>query len=156
MFIDKNSNIPLLICRLFVTPVEDVRVFPEGSSRFFRSIIFFSGKGWKEIYFTPGSAVFKEKEKEEDAGVLIEQSAKFIFPGDDSDNLSLFDQLQGRQLLVLVDLNMGLSKVFGDLENGTRLKRVSEISSKTATCECELTCVSQDWAWRLETGPPTL
>ena len=154
MFINKSDYPLISVCRLFITPVEDVSAFTEGTDRFQRSITFKQGKSWKEIYFPPGSALFKEKEKEENAGVLIEQSLKFTFPGEDNDHSSLIAEVSGRGLIVLMNVSQGLPRVFGSPENGAILKRNMEISSKISGSEYEITCLAQDSAWRLQTGAP--
>lgn len=155
MFIDKNSITLLTICRLYVAPIVDVSSFNDGSSRFYKIITFKSLKRWLEIYFTPGSAQFTEKEKEEDAGNLVEQSLKFTFPGEDLDSTSLLVQLERQQLIVLMSIDGTFPKVFGSLENGARLKRSSQITPKGSATECEIICSAQQFSWKLETGAPT-
>lgn len=155
MFIDKNSKTILTICRLYVAPIVDVSSFNDGSNRFCKTITFKSGKDWLEIYLTPGSAQFTEKEKEEEAGNLVEQSLKFTFPGEDTDTTSLLAQLERQQLIVLMSIDGNFPKVFGSLENGARLKRSSQIILKGSTTECEIICSAQQFSWKLETGAPT-
>jgi hypothetical protein len=154
MYIDKNSSRLLPVCKIFVVPVTDVNTFAEGSSRFRRTITLKTGKEWLEIYFTAGTAKYNEKEKEEDAGSLIEQTLKFSFPGEDSDTASLIASISLRQLIVLMSISGSTPKVFGSLENGARLKINRELSAKGSSTECEISCKSEYFAWWLQTGAP--
>ncbi|TSA24361.1 MAG: hypothetical protein D4R67_12000 [Bacteroidetes bacterium] len=156
MFIDKNTNDLLIISRLFITPIDDVSSFSDGTDRFRKTITFKTGKAWKEIYLSPGITQFSEKEKEEEAGTLVEQTLKFSFPGEDSDTGSLIEEIERRQLIVLMSIDGSTPKVFGCLENGARLKRLTQISPKGSTTECEITCTAQQFSWWLQTGAPPL
>ena len=82
MSIPKNSNLIPAICEINWALLDDVDSITATPDRFHRQIAFKCGKNWQEIYFTPGSIEFTEKSKDTDAGELIEQSLKFMFPGE--------------------------------------------------------------------------
>ncbi|MFZ4522998.1 MAG: hypothetical protein ACOYNC_14910 [Bacteroidales bacterium] len=141
MSIMKNSNLVLSVCRIFVTPIDEVAAIIS-VNQFCRSVTLKNGKSWQELYFTPGTAEFGEKPKENDAGDLIEQSLKFIFPGEDSSNLFSFDALQGRPVLVKIEVSSGVIKLMGDLENGAKLSVGFQISQKASGSQMELSSLA--------------
>lgn len=149
MSIDKNSVRLLLPCEIFLVLVSEVDTFSDGTSRFNKNITFLPGKSWRKIYYTPATADFTETDKDDDPGPFVEQSLKFIIPGEDDDTPLLLDEISNRTLIVCMKFTNGQPKVFGCPENGARLKRTSRISSKATSSEIEINCRAQDHAWWL-------
>ena len=141
MSITKNSNLVLSMCRIFVAPAADVATIIS-PGQYSRLVNFKSGKSWQEIYFTPGTAEFCEKPKENDAGELIDQSLKFTVPGEDPANLPAFEALQGRPLLVKMEISSGVSKLMGETENGAKLSRLFQIAQKASGSQVEISCLA--------------
>lgn len=148
MIIGKNLNLTPAVCRIFFAPVDDVNSISPIPDRFHRHLAFKyripepTELSWKEIYFTAGTAEFNEKSKDTDSGELIEQSLKFIFPGEDEANLAALDLIAGRPVLVKVQYSAGMSKLIGDLDNGAKLSQVIQISNKISGSQLEFTCLA--------------
>jgi hypothetical protein len=142
MSIIKNSNLTPAVCEIFVAHLNDVDSISTSPDRFHRHVSFNIGKNWQEIYFTPGTAELSEKSKDTDSGELIEQSLKFIFPGEDESNLAALDLIAGRPVLVKVQYSIGLSKLIGDLDNGSKLSQNTQVSNKISGSQLEFTCLA--------------
>ncbi len=142
MVVNKNSNLIPLVCKIYFALQQDVDSISLVPDRFHRLITFKGGKIWNEIYFTPATAEFSEKPKDTEAGQLIEQSLKFIFPGEDDLNLASFDAIIGRPVLVRIQFSTGESKLIGDIGNGSKLSQVTQVSSKATGSQFEFTCTA--------------
>lgn len=147
MNIVKNSNLAVIITRIFYTyPDVPIRILNHGD-RFHKDIEYDNTKTlWTEVYVTPGTASFEEKEKENDAGVLYEQKLKFIYPGE-SDTDSLSFAMVRRPVIVKIMFNAGLPKMFGCEENPAKFERLLKTSSKDSGSECMFSCLSSEPAW---------
>lgn len=131
-----------MVCKIFFAPLSDVGSITNAADRFHRTVTFKTGKAWQEIYFTPGTAELTEKPKDTDAGQLIEQSLKFIFPGDDDDNLYYFDDILNRPALVKIQFQDASSKLLGDLTNGAKLSQTAQFSAKGSSSQLEFLCMA--------------
>jgi len=140
--IKKNTLLIPSVCKISFAPFDDVDTISSAPDRFHRHIDFKSEKAWQEIYFTPGTAEFNEKAKDTDAGELIEQSLKFIFPGEDETNLSDLDAITGRPVLVKIEFATGSAKLLGEFGNGAKLSRVSQVSTKSTGSQLEFSCLA--------------
>ncbi|MEI7723460.1 MAG: hypothetical protein WCK09_00290 [Bacteroidota bacterium] len=140
MTIQKNSNLIPSVCKISVVPVSEVSYLGNTTDRFHKSIDFSGSIGWTGIYFTPGTAEFVEKPKDTDAGDLLEQSLKFIFPGEDDANVSALDALVGPPVLVKIEYTTGAAKIMGDMVNGAKLSLTNQVASKGAGYQFEFTC----------------
>lgn len=151
MSIDKNLNrIPVIsyIAYVLHDSIDQINIY--NNDRFTKRIILKTNKAPDEIYFTPGSAVFEEKDKQDDAGMLYEQSLKFFFPGEDTDNAALLDAIRNRPLIIVFYYTDGTMKFFGCIENGARFSKSSKIEAKNSGSEFSFSCISQEPAWGLQ------
>ena len=146
---NKNSNLVPAVCGISCAPLDDVDAITSTPDRFHRHVGLKTGKSWEHIYFTPGTAEFTEKPKDTEAGELIEQSLKCIFPGDDDANLAAFDLISARPLLVIVQFNTGDGKIMGDLGNGAKLAQTSQFSAKGSGSQLEFSCMATYRACRV-------
>ncbi len=142
MTIAKNSNLIPTICKIFFAPISDIYSISIVTDRFHRLVTFKNSKAWQEVYFTPGSADFTEKPKDTDPGELIEQSLKFMFPGEDDTNLVALDAILGRPGLVKIEYTGDVSKLMGDLENGAKITQNYQISAKGTGSQLEASCMA--------------
>lgn len=142
MTIAKNTNLTPSICKIFFSPLEDIDTISSSPDRFHRFMYFETGKDWQEIYFTPGTAEFVEKPKDNDSGELIEQSLKFIFPGEDSGNLASLDAILNRPAVVKLQYPDGTSKLLGEIGNGAKLSQILQVSSKASGSQMEFFCMA--------------
>jgi hypothetical protein len=140
MAIAKNSNLIPAVCKIYFATLEDVESVLSTIDRFHLYVTFNNGKAWNEIYFTPGTAEFQEKQKENEAGDLIEQSLKFNFPGEDDTNMAALDSILNRPALVKMQFSTGVSKIIGDLTNGAKLSQTNQVSSKATGSQFEFSC----------------
>jgi hypothetical protein len=135
----KNSNLIQAICEIYILPVEDVSSVT-ATNRFNKVVTLLQGKTLQQLYFTPGTAELVEKPKETDAGLLVEQSLKFLIPGEDSATFSNIDAFMNRPLLVFMRYSDNNFKLMGDTDNGAKLSQLSQISSKQSGSQLELSC----------------
>ena len=141
MSIIKNSNLLISVCRIFFVSLDDVSNVLMVPDRFHRTVILKSGTQWQEIYFTAGTAEFTEKSKVTDAGELIDQSLKFIFPGEDESNLLNMDSILGPPVIVKIGMPLGY-KIIGDINCGAKLQQNYQISAKSTGSQFEFTCTA--------------
>lgn len=148
----KNSNLAITITSIWYTYPEIPISITNHNDRFHKDIEYNEGETlWTEIYATPGSASFEEKEDpKNDAGLLFEQKLKFLYPGEDDTDTSLFDAVR-RSLIIKIVFNKGLSKMFGSAENPVKCERLSKASAKDSSSECTFTCLSSEPAWWIST-----
>lgn len=146
MAISKNSNLLPLICGIYYAlPEEVVSLSYSSTDLYHKTIVFKTGKAWKQIYFTPGSAEFTENDKSSDPGILSEQTLKFIFPGEDENNNKDIDLIKDRPVLVKIFYpSINLSKIMGTLENGARLISNLTTSPKSSGREMIFACLGDE------------
>jgi len=147
MTIQKNSSLIPIICSIWVTLCTDVSIMVNGTDRFHKLIRLKNSGSWRQIYFTPSTAEFIEKPKQDDPGIGYEQSLKFNFPGEDSGNNLEFDEIQDRPLIVLIRYSDEKLKLFGSTDNGARLIRNSQTSNKLSGSEIIITCNATEPSW---------
>lgn len=158
MALDKNINRLPVISKIFYGLISSVdKITLHNNDRFTKNIILLEKETFPEVYFTAVSAVFEEKDKQEDAGLLYEQTLKFNFPGEDPDNSSVIDAIRNRQLMIVFQYEDGAMKFFGSPDNGARFAKSTKIDGKISSSEFSFTCTSQEPAWWLnyigETDP---
>lgn len=156
----KNSNLAVTITRIFYTYPDVPISIKNHGNRFKKDIGYDNTKTlWTEIYTTPGSASFEEKEKENDAGILYEQKLKFVYPGESDTDTSSFDLVR-RPVIVKIMFNEGLPKMFGCAANPAKIERLLKTSAKDSGSECTFSCLSSEPAWwisgEFESGHSTL
>ncbi len=143
----KNSNLAVNITRIFYTYPDIPVSILNHADRFHKDIHYDNTKTlWTEIYATPGSVSFEEKEKESDAGVLFEQNLKFIYPGEDDTDSSVFDIIR-RPVIIKIVFNKGFPKMFGCAANPAKIERLLKTSAKDSGSECTFYCLSSEPAW---------
>ena len=101
---------------------------------------------WETIYFTPGTAVFTEVQKEEDPGQLFTQILKFLFPGEISTNAATFDELLQRPLLIAMYLTNSQTKILGTAGNPARMSKALKTDEKGTVWEFTVVCYDNDQA----------
>jgi len=147
MQIDKNINLAMVVTGIFYLPTEVPIEIDNGTDKFHKKVFLAHNVFFKELYFTPGSATFEEKEKEEDAGITFTQELKFKLPGEDDDTTALLSDLRGRPLVVKFVYGDGRKKLIGLPANPARFTRTNQISQKTASADISFICVAQESAW---------
>ncbi len=142
MTIPKNTTLIPTVCKIYFAPLTDIDAIANSSDRFHRSVTFETGKAWQEIYLTPGSAEFIEKPKDAEAGELIEQSLRFLFPGDGDGNLTSLDAILNRPSLVKIQFHDSTAKLMGDIGNGAKLTQLLQFSAKGSGSTLEFSCMA--------------
>ncbi|MEI6900671.1 MAG: hypothetical protein WCL00_12400 [Bacteroidota bacterium] len=102
---------------------------------------------WDEIYFTPGTAVFTEVQKEEDPGQLYTQTLKFLFPGEALTNATAFDELLNRPLLIAMFSTNSMTKILGTSDNPARMSKSLKTDERGTTWEFTVVCFDKDQAY---------
>lgn len=147
MEIDKNATLVNIITGIsYMYPTVPISV-TSSPDKYHKVIFLGENISFNKIYFTPGTAKFTEKEKDEDAGTIYEQEVKFIFPGDDDDTNSLLDILRNRPLLIKITFDNLKRKLIGIPENPAKFQRVQQINDKNSSHEITFTCKANEQAW---------
>ncbi len=153
MSILKNTNLNSIICGILYCFPEEVLSIADGRSEYHKIITLVTGKTWKQIYFTPGSADFQEPQKIDDPGSVFEQKLKFVFPGENESNAITISEISNRPILVLLTYNIGRAKFIGDLDNPARLLPTVQTNPKVTNRQMEITCTAISTAkWMDTTG----
>jgi hypothetical protein len=142
MSIDKNSNRIPEICSLNYVRIDEIDSILQGTDQYHQVITLKNGSSWKKIYFTPGSGEFTEVEKTDDSGNYFEISLKADFPGEDEDNLSYFNDIIERPLVILVRFSFNKSKIIGSLENPAKAVTSKQITQKAKGSNLQFLCKS--------------
>ena len=146
MLISKNATLIPTICRIrfvFANLVTTIRM-PLGHTVDIANI---PPSSWDELYFTPGSAVFTEQQKEEDPGQLYTQTLKFLFPGEAVTNATAFDQLLNRPLLMSLYYTNSMIKILGTSDNPARMTKSLKTDERGTTWEFTVVCYDKDQAY---------
>ena len=147
----KNSNLAITITGVFYCYPDVPVSITNHIDQFHKDIVYVEHTSlWTKVYSTPGSASFEEKEKDNDAGVLFEQTLKFLHPGEDDANTDSFEDMR-RPLIVKITYNKGLPKMFGCSGNPAKFERLSKTSAKDSASECIFYCLASEPAWWIST-----
>jgi hypothetical protein len=84
-------------------------------------IILKTGKTWKEIYFTPGSAMLTTQESTPFTGRLIESKFEMQIPGGSATELAAIVAMCGRPVVLSLTFMSGAVKVCGGKTRKLRL-----------------------------------
>ena len=152
MSIDKNSNRIPEICSINYVRTDEVDSIIQGSDLYHQVITLKNGHSWKKIYFTPDTGEFTETEKPDDSGNYFEISLKADFPGEDEDNLSFFNDITERPLIVLVRLSFNESKILGSLDNPAKCIIKKQLVQKTKGSNLEFATKSNSKSLWFEAG----
>ena len=85
------------------------------------SITLLSGKSWKPIYFTPGSALLTSKETNPFEGKIIENTFEMKVPGGSSDLTSELEFITGRSIVLKLTFENGDILICGGRTRKLRL-----------------------------------
>lgn len=146
MIIPKNTNLVQLICKLYYGLPDEISSIYEDPAKdeFHKIVTFKTGKVWKDLYFTPGSADFQEQEKQDDAGPVFDQALKFILPGEDDTLEALLDVLRTRCVVIRMEYMSGASKLIGDLDHVPVFLQKIITNTKMTGIEVTFTLLSSD------------
>ncbi len=119
MTIAKNRpNDPIVSCE-YVFPGEIASETRISENKV--SINLGSGKVWKPIYFTPGSALLIEQESMPFGGRLFESKFDMKIPGDSADMKAELNRICGRSIVLKLTLESGATLVCGGRNRKLRL-----------------------------------
>ena len=150
MSIQKNENLFSNISKIFYAEI------PEGVTSDISTITdngdgtvsatFNSGKDWKEIYMTKGSASFSQKHKIVDEGDIFEQTLSFNFPGESLESQNQLKSLLRKPLVLKIETThcgIVFSKMVGSLETpvfySENLKSAEYNANRDISLYCEST-----------------
>ena len=151
MTLSKNQNLLSTICNVYFAFPEEISSYVDGADPYHVVITFKTGKAWKEIYFTPGSAEVTENLKAAEQGVLHDQLLKFIFPGEDDGNLRDLELMKDRPVILKMYFpSANKSKIMGTMENGARLIFNFSTSQKSTGWEMAFSCLADEPACWLQ------
>ncbi len=123
MIYKKNDNLNPQICKVEISPVQDVLSVNFGENPVYCSVNFKpGGLGWNLVYASPGKIHFEEEQQDDPAGPFFIQKLEFLFPGEDESTRSMLDNMENQRYLVSITFNSGIRKLLGDLENPCTLK----------------------------------
>lgn len=113
-----RSNDPIVSCE-YVFPGEinaETRISENKVS-----IVLGTGKVWKPIYFTPGSAILTENESMPFGGRLFESKFDMNLPGGSADMKSELNRICGRSIVLKLTLESGAKLICGGKNRKLRL-----------------------------------
>ena len=114
---DKIHTIPLNICKLYFTDVQNIATFKKGSTAAHRKLQFKSNYTWEELYFSKSNYDFTENQERLEPGVLNKQNLLLSYPGEDVSCRYDFLRLSNIKTIVRMDYGTGLMKLLGTLDN---------------------------------------
>lgn len=117
MNLTKNKNLAPVIAKVFYAYTYNVGEIGNGVDDNHKVVLFKNGTDWTEVYKVPRDADFEEVVKKSDAGKLYDQKLPISFPGDDDTNVSDFEELEDRPLLIMFQYDNGKRRFFGSLDN---------------------------------------
>jgi hypothetical protein len=141
----KNKNLVVNVCRVFYALCSEV-AFKDGTDRFHKTIRFPQGLGWKEIYYTTGTAEYSEGSKINDPGNTYVQLLNVVFPGIGQTNTKSIDDLFS-PLVLLMKLSTGEYMIFGSPSIPSRLNVSLAAGAKNSNFQLQFSCTSQEPAW---------
>lgn len=147
MSTDKNSNLILNIKKIEYTKVSNLRSVTVNAANYNASLNWVAGVSWTEIYFSPGTAKFAEKEKETEAGNYFDQQLECFYPGEDSDNVVSFEELKALPVVIRITLCNGNQKLLGSPDNPAKIKTGLSISAKDSGCSIKFNRTGQRAPW---------
>ena len=121
------ANDPIVGCAyVFVNEIEaETQV---GASRV--AITLISGKEWKPIYFTPGSALLTSTGSSSFVGSIVENKFEMKVPGGSSDLTSEITRLCGRSIVLKLTLESGAVLVCGGKARKLRILSVAQVGTQ--------------------------
>ena len=147
MAFDKNSNLAEVITSIgYLYPTVPSSII-DGTDKYHKQIYVAEFVTFNNIYFTAGTAKFSESDKDDPAGVFIEQELKCIVPGEDDDTLSLMDALRAQPLILCIEFMNGTKKLMGHIDNPAKLTRKQQITDKLNATELTFYCGALESAW---------
>jgi hypothetical protein len=114
---EKNANILNPVIGFEYCYIEQVDHITESGNKI--TVGLFSGD-WTRVYFTPGTASFKELPNPNDGGVSIMQNFEMQHPGEDVDDAAEWNSLCSRPVIVRL-IYAGGNKIIGTTDNPVRL-----------------------------------
>lgn len=145
--IEKSNYLNPTVCAVFCAFVGDISAVSY-VSKFYRSVVFSSGKDWKGVYFTPTKARFAEPPARNTAGVIYAQRLVLPFPGDDESILTSFDNWENQRFIVKVVFSNGTSKLIGSKTNPATF--LMDFSTESGGSQITFQCDSQSRAYLLQ------
>jgi len=145
--INKNENLAQPITGIHYLYPDTPLSIVDGDDKFHKKIYLPDDVSFNEIYFTPGTGKFTESDKDDNAGIFIEQELKCVIPGEDDGTPESIDAIRDRPLLIKISFQNSTSKLVGLKENPVRLLRKQQITEKINASELTFTCNSLASAW---------
>lgn len=148
--ITKSTNLAINICKISYQKSRNVDSIIRGSSKNKVEITFEGDHEWEPIYFSPGTADFKETPGKKDAGPYFNQKLSFKFPGMDDTQLDDFNNWENERFVVKIEYGNGLVRLMGS-NDIPAIFEVNHKSNSTATnSDLEFTCKSSHRSMILE------
>jgi hypothetical protein len=101
------------------------------------TVVFVGQNAWKNFYATLLTAELTEDTDATEAGNLFEQTAKLVFPGDDSSSRKSIAALEQKAVLLKLTYANGTSKIIGSIERPAYM--LPKFSSKSYDTYKEIT-----------------
>lgn len=124
-----NSNDPIVGCEyVFSSEIDWEQRISESKI----TIVLVTGKLWKPIYFTPGSALLTSDESMTPAGRLIESKFQINIPGGSVELSSDITLVCGRSIAIKITFGSGNAIVCGGKNRKLRLKNSGSMGQKSS------------------------
>ena len=111
----KNSQIAYL-CKLSYQFKSNIISILPNPDAFHSEVVFSSGSEWLDIYFTQNKIDYSEPSILDVNGIYFDKKLKLTFPNEAENNLSFFQSLENKELIIRMEYSNGNAKLFGNLD----------------------------------------
>lgn len=111
-----NSLVPMITHIMYQFP-ENIESYSPGSKHHHVEVILKDDKYWIPVYFAPGSAEYSEPSIEDPNGKIFNQQLKFRVPGDNTDELTMLENIDTLPVILKITYSNGNEKIMGEPEN---------------------------------------
>ena len=139
-----NSNDPIIGCEYVLSSEIDSESRISSSKI---AIVLVTGKLWKPIYFTPGSAVLTTEESMPPAGRLIESKFQMNTPGSSDSLSSDITIVCGRSVAIKLTFKSGTAIICGGKNRKLRLQDAGSMGQKSGHVIGFVYKSSKDFMW---------
>ena len=138
-----TENLPGVF-KFWFAPTTFINSISEASDFLISSISWDSGKDWYQGWSLQGQLLTMEENEETEHGTLYNCSLKVIYPGDDSDIVSLFNEMRTYRFIVAFKDGNGQYKLLGSLDAPCKFTYKLSKSQEVNQYEFMFSCVAFD------------
>lgn len=150
MLSQKSPNLVPVIIKIQYQFTKNIGSIVNGSTTNHRVVTLNSNNDWKEIYFSPASAKYKEPKKQTKAGNLFNQLLSFKYPGEYADSITELEELDELPVVVRIEFNTGTIKLMGSIKIPAYFKSSGQSDAKSTGDLFQFYCNTNHRAYLVE------